>query len=162
MPGRGQVLIGTVTKGTLKKGDPIEIVGYGEVIKTVATDIHIFKSSVGQCVAGDHVGVLARGIKTGVVQRGMVVAQPNSAQQTNNLDASIYVLKKDEGGRANPITGRYIQPLFANLATVDCLLNLPQGKDMLMGGDNITLNLNLRWPIVIREGDKFTSRALLD
>lgn len=146
-------------KGTLKKGDPIELVGYGEVVKTAATEIHIFKNAVSQCSAGDHVGILARGIKPGIVRRGMVAALPNSVTQTNNIEASIYVLKKDEGGRKNPITVGYIQPMFVNLATVDCLLNLPPEKNLLMGGDSLNLNINMQSPIVVQEGDKFTSKT---
>lgn len=129
------------------------------MIKTAASEIHIFKNPVNQCVAGDHVGILARGVKPGLVRRGMVVASPGTAQQSNNLEASIYVLKKDEGGRKNPITAGYIQPIFINLATIDCLLNLPNDKSMLLGGDNTNLNINLQYPLVFKQGDKFTSNT---
>lgn len=87
----------------------------------------------------------------------MVAAVPNSVQQTNNIEASIYVLRKDEGGRKNPITAGYIQPMFVNIATIDCLLNLPSDKNLLMGGDNLNLNVILKSPLVVKVGDKFTS-----
>jgi elongation factor Tu len=118
VPGRGQVLVGTVSSGTLKKGDPMEIVGYGETLKTVISEIHIFKNSVGECSAGDHVGLLARGIKPGEIRRGMMAAKPGTSVQTDNYEASIYVLKKDEGGRIKPITPGYTQPLFTQTATI--------------------------------------------
>lgn len=100
---------------------------------------------------------MARGVKPGSVKRGMIAALPNTVKQTNNFEASIYVLRKDEGGRKNPITTGYIQPMFINVATLDCLLNLPQDKNLLMGGDHMNLKINLKYPLVIKEGDKFTS-----
>ena len=104
VPGRGQVLIGTILRGALKKGDPIELVGYGENIKTVASEIHIFNNPVSDCKAGQHVGILARGIKPGGVKRGMMAAQPSTSTQTDNFEASVYMLKHEEGGRKKPIT----------------------------------------------------------
>lgn len=134
------------------------MIGYGEVIKTVASEIHIFKNPVNQCSAGDHVGILARGIKPGVVKRGMIGSFPNSVVQTNNIEASVYVLTKNEGGRKNPIMAGYIQPFMSNLAMVDGLLILPKDKNLLMGGDNVhNMNIILKQPLVIEQGDKFTS-----
>ena len=104
VPGRGQVLVGTITRGTLKKGESIELVGYGETLKTVASEIHIFNNPVSDCSAGQHVGILARGIKPGSVRRGMMAAQPASAIQSDSYEASIYMLKQEEGGKKKPIT----------------------------------------------------------
>lgn len=159
--GRGQVLVGTVQRGKLKKNDPLEIVGYGETIKTTASEIHIFKSSVGECSAGDHVGILARGIKPNVVQRGMMAAAPNSTKQTDSFTASIYMLKKEEGGRKNPILHGYIQPMFTKTCNIDCYLKLPKDKDMLLGGDHVNAEVLLKYPLVIFEGDRFTIRENL-
>lgn len=157
VPGRGQVLVGTVSRGILKKGDLMEIVGYGETIKTAATEIHIFNNSVNECSAGEHVGILARGIKPGAIRRGMMAAQPNSTVQTNNLEASIYVLKKEEGGRKKPITTGYIQPFLTKTCSVDSYFKLPEDKSMLLGGDHANINIFLKFPMVLVQGDKFTS-----
>jgi len=104
VPGRGQVLIGTILKGALKKGDPLELIGFGENIKTVASEIHVFNNPVPECSAGMHVGILARGIKPGGIDRGMMAAQPGSVVQSDNYEASIYMLKQEEGGKKKPIT----------------------------------------------------------
>ncbi|CAF0713005.1 unnamed protein product [Brachionus calyciflorus] len=161
VPGRGQVLVGTVARGLLKKGDPMEIVGYGETIKTAASEIHVFKNSVNECAAGEHVGILARGIKPGVVRRGMMAAQPNSTVQTNLIEASLYVLKKEEGGRKKPITSGYIQPLLTKTSSIDSYFKLPEDKSMLLGGDHVKLNILLKSPMVLSTGDKFTIRETL-
>ena len=97
-------MIGTISRGSLKKGDPIELVGYGECIKTVASEIHVFNNPVHDCTAGMHVGILARGIKPGDVNRGMMAALPGSVVQSDNYEASLYMLKQDEGGKKKPIT----------------------------------------------------------
>ena len=159
--GRGQVLVGTVTKGTLKKGDPLEIVGFGETIKTTASEIHVFKNSVNECSAGDHVGILARGVKPNSVYRGMVAAAVGSTKQTDCFEASIYVLKKDEGGRKNPILSGYTQPLFTKTCSLDCHLKLPADKQMIMGGENLNTTILLKYPLVVFEGDRFTVRESL-
>lgn len=135
----------------------MEIVGYGETIKTAATEIHIFKNSVAECSAGEHVGILARGVKPGLVRRGMMAAAPGSTVQTDNIEASIYVLKKEEGGRKKPITAGYIQPLLTNTCSIDSYFKFPQDKSMLLGGEHTNLNLFLKSPMVMVPGDKFTS-----
>ena len=104
VPGRGQVLVGTIKSGSLKKGDAIELLGYGGNIKTVASEIHVFNNPVLECNAGMHVGILARGIKPGSISRGMMAALPGSTVQTDSYEASIYMLKQEEGGRKKPIT----------------------------------------------------------
>ncbi|RNA32163.1 elongation factor mitochondrial-like [Brachionus plicatilis] len=161
VPGRGQVLVGTVTRGKLKKGDPMEIVGFGETIKTAATEIHVFKNSVSECSAGEHVGILARGIKPGMIKRGMMAAQPNSTVQSNFIEASIYVLKKDEGGRKKPIISGYIQPLLTKTCSIDCNLKIPEDRGMLLGGEHATINILLKSPMTFLEGDRFTIRETL-
>lgn len=157
--GRGQVLVGTATRGQLKKNDPIEIVGYGQTIKSVAIDIQIFKSSVSSMQAGEHAGILARGVKPEIVRRGMVLVAPNSVEQTNLVEVSLYMLKKDEGGRGKPITKGYIQPFLTNTATVDCCFLLPDDKQIILGGDHVTVQLLLKFPMAFQVGDKFTSKT---
>ena len=157
IPGRGQVLVGTITRGTLKKGSPLEIVGFGETIKTTATEIHIFKNSVGDCSAGQHVGILVRGIKPGMVVRGMMASVPNSTTQADSFEATVYMLKKDEGGRKKPILDGYIQPLLTQTCTIDSYFDFPEDKTMLLGGEFTSMNVLLKKPMVLFPGDRFTS-----
>ena len=158
VPGRGQVLVGTVQRGTAKKGDQLEIVGFDEVIKTGISEIHIFNNSVTECKSGENCGILARGIKPNMIQRGMMVAAPNSVQQTDHFEASVYVLKKNEGGRAKPIIKGYIQPFYTKTVTISSNLQLIDEKDMLMPGDHANVKFILKNPIVILPGDRFTIR----
>ena len=157
IPGRGQVLVGTISRGGLKKGDPLEIVGFGETIKTVATEIHIFKNSVNDCTAGQHVGILVRGIKPGMVVRGMMASLPNSTKQTDCVEATVYMLKKDEGGRRKPIMNGYIQPFLTQTCTIDSYFDFNEDKTMLLGGEFTTMNILLKKPMVLFTGDRFTS-----
>lgn len=161
IPGRGQVLVGTITRGTLKKGSPLEIVGFGETIKTTATEIHIFKNSVGDCSAGQHVGILVRGIKPGMVVRGMMASVPNSTTQADSFEATVYMLKKDEGGRKKPILDGYIQPLLTQTCTIDSYFDFPEDKTMLLGGEFTSMNVLLKKPMVLFPGDRFTIRENL-
>ena len=156
VPGRGQVLVGTILRGQLKKGDSFEIAGFGRNLRAVATEIHIFKSPVNECIAGEHVGILARGVKPEMITRGMMAALPNSVTQTDQFDASVYMLTKEEGGRKKPILTNYIQPLFTKTCTLDCLLTLPPDRTMLLGGEYAQLNILLKYPMVILPGDRFT------
>lgn len=107
--GRGTVAIGTVARGVLKKGQELELLGHGNSIKTAASDIHVFHKSVPQCTAGDNVGVLLRGVKLELVQRGMFLSEPGSLKQFDTFEAQIYVLTKAEGGRSKPVMDQYIQ-----------------------------------------------------
>jgi elongation factor Tu len=158
VPGRGQVLVGTVTRGMIKKGDQLEIVGYGENIKTIASELHVFKNSVNECKAGDNCGILARGIKPNTIIRGMMVSAVNSVQQTDHFEASVYMLKKNEGGRNKPILKGYSQSLFTKTMTIDALIQFKDDKEMLMHGDYSNVNIVTRKPSVILPGDRFTIR----
>jgi hypothetical protein len=113
---------------------------------------------VNTCEGGQHAGILARGIKPGVIRRGMVATTPGGVTQTDFFEASIYMLKKDEGGRAKPIVPGYIQPFMTNTCTIDCNLRLPEDKTLLMGGENINLQMLLAAPMALQVGDKFTSK----
>ena len=161
VPGRGQVLVGTIKRGALKKGAPLEIVGFGESIKTTATEIHIFNNSVADCSAGQHVGILVRGIKPGMVMRGMLAAAPNSTQQSDCFEATVYMLKKEEGGRKKPIMSGYIQPLLTQTCTIDSYFDFPSDKTMLLGGEFTNMNILLKKPMVLFPGDRFTSTAFI-
>ena len=159
VPGRGQVIVGTAFRGILKKGDPLEIVGFDKTLKSSASEIHVFNNPVNECKAGDNVGILARSIKTGLIERGMMAVVPNSVQQTNAFEASVYVLKKSEGGRTKPMFPNYYQPLYTKTITLDAQIHeLKDGKEMLMPGDYANVNFLLKKPIVIMQGDRFSIR----
>ncbi|KAJ8303909.1 hypothetical protein KUTeg_017492 [Tegillarca granosa] len=112
VPGRGTVGIGTVVQGEIKKGSALELLGFGNTIKTVASDIHVFQKSVPSCKAGENVGILLRGVKRELVSRGMFLCEPKSQNQYNAFKAQIYVLRKDEGGRSKPIKDGYQQLIY--------------------------------------------------
>lgn len=109
VPGRGTVAVGTVAQGILEKGQEVELLGHGNSIKTAASDIHIFRKSVPQCAAGDNIGVLLRGVKSELVQRGMFLSEPGYMKQFDTFEAQVYVLTKAEGGRSKPVMDQYIQ-----------------------------------------------------
>lgn len=109
VPGRGTVAVGTVAQGVLEKGQEVELLGHGNSVKTAASDIHIFRKSVPQCAAGDNIGVLLRGVKSELVQRGMFLSEPGYMKQFDTFEAQVYVLTKAEGGRSKPVLDQYIQ-----------------------------------------------------
>ena len=158
VPGRGTVIIGTVQKGTIKKGDSLQLLGYGRDIRTVATDMEIFKKPVTECRAGDNVGILCRGVRSELVERGMYIAQPGFLKQTNFLESQIYALTRSEGGRIKPILNNYMQNMFSNTWNLICCLKLTEDTQMIMPGDTCKVNILLRKPMVLLEGQKFTIR----
>ena len=158
VPGRGTVAIGTIKQGTMKKGDEAEISGFGNSLKTVLSDLHIFNKSVKECFAGDNVGVLLRGIKTEFIQRGMMLMAPGTIKHSNSFKAQIYILKKQEGGRQKPITSRYMQVLFCNLWNIQSCVFLPEDKTMLMPGDHGTTEILLTKSMALKPGERFTIR----
>ena len=156
--GRGTVLIGTVQEGTIKRGDEGVVIGRGNNIKTNASDIQIFKKTVNSCKAGENVGILARGVKHDMVQKGMVFTAPGYLQQTNDFEAQVYILTKAEGGRSQPLLNNYSQVMFSTTWNMGCMIKLPEGYDMLMPGDTAKVNIMLRKPMVLQEGRRFTVR----
>ena len=158
IPGRGTVIIGTVQKGTIKKGDTLQLLGYGRDIKTVASDMEIFKKPVTECRAGDNVGILCRGIRSELVDRGMFIAMPGVLKQTNFVESQIYALTQSEGGRTKPIMNNYMQIMFSNTWNLNCCLKLTEETQMIMPGDACKVNILLRTPMVLLEGQKFTIR----
>ncbi|KAL8578000.1 hypothetical protein ACOMHN_048776 [Nucella lapillus] len=158
IPGRGTVAVGTVVQGSLKKSQEIELLGFGNSIKTAASDIHIFRKSVPKCTAGDNVGVLLRGVKSELVQRGMFLSQPDSMKQFDTFEAQVYVLSKAEGGRSKPVMDQYIQMMYSNTWNISACLKLAGEGSMLMPGDTATVRVLLRKPMVIKEGHRFTIR----
>lgn len=158
VPGRGTVVVGTLMRGTLQKNASAELMGFDEGYKTTASDIQIFKKSVPQCVAGDHVGVLLRGMKIASVQRGMLLCAAGSETMTNHFDASMYLLSKSEGGRSKPMTSKYVQQLFSRTWSLPARIDFPNDS-MLIPGDHAPLvRISLMWKMVMSLSQPFTLR----
>ncbi|CAN7982920.1 unnamed protein product, partial [Ixodes hexagonus] len=123
--GRGTVLIGTLYRGTLKKSDPVELVGFDKNIKTIVTEIQRFGKLIDECQAGDHVGLLVRGVKTNTVERGMSLVAPGTASLGNRFRAQLYLLAESEGGRSKPISKKCIMPMFCRTWNMPCRISMP-------------------------------------
>ena len=150
--GRGTVATGRIETGKVKVGDEVQLLGLGEDKKSVVTGVEMFRKTLDEGMAGDNVGLLLRGIDKSEVKRGMVVTHPGAITPHNKFKASIYVLKKEEGGRHTPFGNKY-RPQFY-LRTMDCTgeITLPDGVEMVMPGDNVEMNVGLRF--AIREGGR--------
>lgn len=156
--GRGCVAIGTVKEGIMKKGQDAELLGKGIKMKTAVSDIEAFKQSQPQCQAGDHVGVLLRGIKADLVTRGMCVCAYGAYSQYDSFEAKIYVLTRQEGGRTKPIVDQYQHLMFSNTFTMQSCIKLTEELSMIMPGDAVTVHIILRKPMVLSVGTRFTIR----
>ncbi|KAK6979463.1 elongation factor Tu mitochondrial [Biomphalaria glabrata] len=158
VPGRGTVAIGTIKRGIIKKGDAAEIIGYGNEIKTVITDLHIFGKSVKECIAGENIGALLRNVKDETLLRGMILGAPKTLIQRNAVKAHLYLLKKQEGGRERPITNNYIQMMYSNTWNISSCVRLPENVTMLMPGEASQAEILMRLPMVVAPGQRFTIR----
>ncbi|XP_017783779.1 PREDICTED: elongation factor Tu [Nicrophorus vespilloides] len=158
VPGRGTVVVGTIGRGTMKKGAEAELLGFNNKMKTIVNDIQVFKKSLPQAIAGENVGILLRGIKLKQVQRGMLLCAMNSQKVSNRFKASIYFLTKSEGGRSKPVTTKYIQQLFSKTWNVSCRIDLDDNVNMIMPGDHCTVDITLIWKMVMTSGQAFTIR----
>jgi elongation factor Tu len=156
--GRGTVVTGRVERGVLKKMDEVEIVGLRETRKTTATDIEMFRKLLDNANAGDNVGVLLRGTKKEEVERGMVLAKPGSIKPHTKFKAEVYVLSKDEGGRHTPFFTNYRPQFYFRTSDVTGTLNLPTGIEMVMPGDNVTVDVELQKPVAMEKGLRFAIR----
>jgi elongation factor Tu len=156
--GRGTVVTGRVERGVLKKMDEVEIVGLKETRKTVATDIEMFRKLLDSANAGDNVGVLLRGTKKEEVERGMVLAKPGSITPHTKFKAEVYVLSKEEGGRHTPFFTNYRPQFYFRTSDVTGTLALPQGVEMVMPGDNVSVEVELQKPIAMEKGLRFAIR----
>jgi elongation factor Tu len=156
--GRGTVVTGRVERGILKKMDEVEIVGLRETRKTTATDIEMFRKLLDSANAGDNVGVLLRGTKKEEVERGMVLAKPGSIKPHTKFKAEVYVLSKDEGGRHTPFFTNYRPQFYFRTSDVTGTLNLPTGIEMVMPGDNVTVDVELQKPVAMEKGLRFAIR----
>jgi elongation factor Tu len=156
--GRGTVVTGRVERGQLKRMDDVEIVGLKDTRKTVATDIEMFRKLLDSANAGDNVGVLLRGTKKEDVERGMVLAKPGSITPHTNFKAEVYVLSKEEGGRHTPFFTNYRPQFYFRTTDVTGIVTLPEGTEMVMPGDNVTMEVALIVPIAMEEKLRFAIR----
>ena len=156
--GRGTVVTGRVERGELKRMEEVEIVGLRDTKKTVATDIEMFRKLLDSATAGDNVGVLLRGIKKEEVERGMVLAKPGSIKPHTHFKAEVYVLSKDEGGRHTPFFSNYRPQFYFRTTDVTGNVTLPQGVEMVMPGDNVSVDVKVIAPVAMEKGQRFAIR----
>ena len=156
--GRGTVVTGRVERGVLKVGDEIEIVGIRPTQKTTCTGVEMFRKLLDQGQAGDNIGVLLRGTKREEVERGQVLAKPGTITPHTKFTAEVYVLSKDEGGRHTPFFKGYRPQFYFRTTDVTGTIELPEGVEMVMPGDNITMTVQLISPIALNEGLRFAVR----
>ncbi|REJ19279.1 MAG: elongation factor Tu [Caldibacillus debilis] len=157
--GRGTVATGRVERGTLKVGDEVEIIGLtDEPKKTTVTGVEMFRKLLDEAQAGDNIGALLRGIGRDEVERGQVLAKPGSITPHTKFKAEVYVLTKEEGGRHTPFFSNYRPQFYFRTTDVTGVITLPEGVEMVMPGDNVTIEVELISPIAIEEGTKFSIR----
>jgi elongation factor Tu len=157
--GRGTVVTGRVERGTLKKGEEIEIIGLREeTMKTIVTGIEMFHQELDQAQAGDNAGILLRGITREEVERGMVMAKPKSITPHKKFMSEVYVLRKDEGGRHKAFFTGYRPQFYIRTMDVTGTVTLPDGVEMVMPGDSINLQVELIMPVALEKGSKFAIR----
>jgi elongation factor Tu len=156
--GRGTVATGRVERGKLKVGDAVEIVGLQETRKSVATGIEMFRKLLDETVAGDNVGVLLRGVEKDQVERGQVLCAPGSINPHSKFKGEIYVLSKEEGGRHTPFFNNYRPQFYVRTTDVTGTVQLPAGTEMVMPGDNVTIDVELLTPVALEKGVRFAIR----
>ncbi|ANB60367.1 elongation factor Tu [Anoxybacteroides amylolyticum] len=157
--GRGTVATGRVERGILKVGDQVEIIGLSEEPKaTTVTGVEMFRKLLDQAEAGDNIGALLRGVSRDEVQRGQVLAKPGTITPHTKFKAQVYVLSKEEGGRHTPFFSNYRPQFYFRTTDVTGIIQLPEGVEMVMPGDNIEMTVELIAPIAIEEGTKFSIR----
>ncbi len=156
--GRGTVVTGRIERGIVKVGDDVGIVGIRETTKTVCTGVEMFRKLLDQGEAGDNVGVLLRGTKRDEVERGQVLAEPGTITPHTRFEAETYILTKDEGGRHTPFFSNYRPQFYFRTTDVTGTIELPEGTEMVMPGDNVTMQVGLIAPIAMDEGLRFAIR----
>ena len=156
--GRGTVVTGRVERGELKLNDEVEIVGLKPTQKTVVTGIEMFRKQLDFAEAGDNAGVLLRGISREQVQRGQVLAKPGTVTPHTKFEAQVYVLSKEEGGRHTPFFSNYRPQFYFRTTDVTGVVTLPEGTEMVMPGDNVSMSVELIAPIALENGTKFSIR----
>lgn len=158
IPGRGTVATGRVERGIVNVGEAIEIVGINETQTTTVTGVEMFRKLLDEGRAGDNVGCLLRGVKREQIERGQVLCKPGSINPHMKFNAEIYVLKKEEGGRHTPFFNGYRPQFYFRTTDVTGIVNLPEGSEMCMPGENITVSIDLIMPIAMEDGLRFAIR----
>ena len=156
--GRGTVATGRVERGQVKVGDEVEIVGMNSKLKTVITGVEMFRKLLDLAEAGDNVGLLLRGVQRTDIERGQVLAKPGTIHPHTEFTAEVYVLKKEEGGRHTPFFNGYRPQFYFRTTDVTGSIQLPEGVEMVMPGDNVKMTINLITPIAIEQGLRFAIR----
>ena len=156
--GRGTVATGRIERGVINKMDEVEIVGIRDTVKTSVTDIEMFRKLLDSANAGENVGVLLRGIKKEDIVRGQVIAKPGSVKPHTKFEAAVYVLTKEEGGRHTPFFNNYRPQFYFRTTDVTGSVTLPEGTEMVMPGDNVTVDVELITPVAMEEGMRFAIR----
>ncbi|HOB77026.1 MAG: elongation factor Tu [Bacteroidales bacterium] len=157
--GRGTVATGRIEQGVINTGDPVEIVGLSEEkLKSVVTGVEMFRKILDRGEAGDNVGLLLRGIDKDEIRRGMVVAKPGSIHPHKKFKAEVYILKKEEGGRHTPFKNHYRPQFYFRTTDVTGEITLPDGVEMVLPGDNISIQVDLIYPIAMNKGLRFAIR----
>jgi elongation factor Tu len=156
--GRGTVVTGRIERGKVKVGEEVEIVGFRDTRKTVVTGVEMFKKQLDEGMAGDNAGLLLRGIGKDDVERGMVLAKPGSITPHTKFKAEVYILTKEEGGRHTPFFKGYRPQFYLRTTDVTGVAELPSGTEMVMPGDNISLEIELITPVAMEKGLRFAIR----
>jgi elongation factor Tu len=157
--GRGTVATGRIETGVVLTGDELEMIGLGaEKRRTVCTGVEMFRKILDRGEAGDNVGLLLRGVDKKEIKRGMVLAKPGSITPHTKLKAEIYVLKKEEGGRHTPFHNKYRPQFYVRTLDITGEITLPEGTEMVMPGDNVTITVDLIYPVAINVGLRFAIR----
>ena len=156
--GRGTVVTGRVERGIVKVGEEVEIVGLKPTVKTVVTGVEMFRKLLDQGQAGDNIGALLRGTKREDVERGQVLCKPGSVKPHTKFKAEAYILTKDEGGRHTPFFTNYRPQFYFRTTDVTGVVTLPEGTEMVMPGDNVTMSVELIVPIAMEEKLRFAIR----
>jgi elongation factor Tu len=156
--GRGTVVTGRVERGQVKVGEEIEIVGFRPTEKKVVTGVEMFRKLLDAGVAGDNIGVLLRGVEKDDVERGQVLAKPGSIKPHTKFKGEVYILSKEEGGRHTPFFNGYRPQFYIRTTDVTGTLNLPEGVEMVMPGDNTTITGSLMAPVALEKGARFAIR----
>ena len=157
--GRGTVVTGRIERGLVKVGDTIEIVGFTEAPRAVTvTGVEMFQKTLDQGEAGDNVGCLLRGVERNEIERGQVLAKPGSIKPHRKFEAQVYVLSKEEGGRHTPFFNGYRPQFYIRTTDVTGAIGLPEGVEMVIPGDNVTMSVELLAPVALEEGSRFAIR----
>jgi elongation factor Tu len=156
--GRGTVATGSIERGRVKVGEDVEIIGFGKKLNTVVTGVEMFRKTLSEGEAGDNVGLLLRGVKKEDIERGMVIAKPGSIPPHRKFKCEVYVLSKDEGGRHSPFFNGYRPQFYFRTTDITGVVTLPEGREMVMPGDNVPLSVELIAPIAMEKDLHFSIR----